>query len=181
MNPAGAAMLGWSGVGRPATGAPARTVETPRFLLDPALRAMALRQNVIIDDTRFERADGSHFPVTHDRLAGRRGTAQPSAAVIVFRDTSERKAFEEQLARHAFQDPLTGLANRRLLLDHLDHASLQADRTGTSVAVLFGDIDRFKVGQRQPRPPGGGRAAARRRRAPPPCRPARRHAVALRR
>ena len=65
--------------------------------------------------------------------------------MIVFRDTSERKAFEEQLARHAFQDALTGLANRRLLLDHLDHALLQAERTGSQVAVLFGDIDRFKV------------------------------------
>ena len=65
--------------------------------------------------------------------------------MIVFRDTSERKAFEEQLARHTFQDALTGLANRRLLLDHLDHALLQADRTGSQVAVLFCDIDRFKV------------------------------------
>ena len=73
------------------------------------------------------------------------GGASPSGAVIVFRDTSERKAFEEQLARHAFQDALTGLANRRLLLDHLDHALLQADRTGSQVAVLFCDIDRFKV------------------------------------
>ena len=40
---------------------------------------------------------------------------------------------------------MTGLANRRLFLDHLDHALLQADRTGSQVAVLFGDIDRFKV------------------------------------
>ena len=73
------------------------------------------------------------------------GGVSPSGAVIVFRDTSERKAFEEQLARHAFQDALTGLANRRLLLDHLDHALLQADRTGSQVAVLFCDIDRFKL------------------------------------
>ncbi len=73
------------------------------------------------------------------------GGSSPSGAVIVFRDTSERKAFEEQLARHAFQDALTGLANRRLLLDHLDHALLQAERTGGQVAVLFCDIDRFKV------------------------------------
>ena len=49
------------------------------------------------------------------------------------------------MARHAFQDPLTGLANRRLLLDHLDHALLQAERTGGRVGVLFGDVDRFKV------------------------------------
>ena len=73
------------------------------------------------------------------------GGTDPTAAVIVFRDTSERKAFEEQLARHAFQDPLTGLANRRLLLDHLDHALLQADRSDVSGVVLFGDVDRFKV------------------------------------
>ncbi len=143
MNPAGAGMLGWADrvLGN---GQPAAIIETPRFLLDPAMRAMSLRQIVVSDDVRFERADGSHFPVTMT-ASPVVGDPEPSAAVIVFRDTSERKAFEEQLARHAFQDPLTGLANRRLLLDHLDHALLQADRTGARVAVLFGDIDRFKV------------------------------------
>ena len=143
MNPAGAGMLGWPDVPT-GDGLPPLPTETPRFLLDPAMRAMSLRQNVVTDDTRFERADGTHFPVTMT-ASPVAGDPQPSAAVIVFRDTSERKAFEEQLARHAFQDPLTGLANRRLLLDHLDHALLQADRTGGRVAVLFGDIDRFKV------------------------------------
>jgi diguanylate cyclase (GGDEF)-like protein/PAS domain S-box-containing protein len=142
VNPAGAGMLGWTDVG--ADGRPRPTRETPRFLLDPALRAMAQGQNVISDDTRFERDDGSYFPVTMT-ASPVVGGAQPSAAVIVFRDTSERKAFEEQLARHAFQDPLTGLANRRLLLDHLDHALLQAKRNESRVAVLFGDVDRFKV------------------------------------
>lgn len=142
MNPAGASMLGWTDVG--VDGRPHAHRETPRFLLDPALRAMSQGQNVISDDTRFERHDGSYFPVTMT-ASPVVGGALPSAAVIVFRDTSERKAFEEQLARHAFQDPLTGLANRRLLLDHLDHALLQAERSGTRVAVLFGDVDRFKV------------------------------------
>jgi diguanylate cyclase (GGDEF)-like protein/PAS domain S-box-containing protein len=143
MNPAGAAMLGWygaidgSGPVRPAE-------ETPRFLLDPALRAMALRRDVTSYDTRFGRPDGSHFPVTMT-ASPVVGESSATAAVIVFRDTSERKAFEEQLARHAFQDALTGLANRRLLLDHLDHALLQSDRTGGRVAVLFCDIDRFKI------------------------------------
>jgi len=143
MNPAGANMLGWADrvLGN---GQPAAVIETPRFLLDPAMRAMSLRQNVVSDDVRFERGDGSQFPVTMT-ASPVVGDSQPSAAVIVFRDTSERKAFEEQLARHAFQDPLTGLANRRLLLDHLDHALLQAERTSGRVAVLFGDIDRFKV------------------------------------
>jgi len=108
------------------------------------MRALALGHNVTSDDTPFERLDGSHFPVTMTASPVVGGPAS-GGAVIVFRDTSERKAFEEQLARHAFQDALTGLANRRLLLDHLDHALLQAERTGSRVAVLFCDIDRFKV------------------------------------
>jgi diguanylate cyclase (GGDEF)-like protein/PAS domain S-box-containing protein len=145
MNPAGAGMLGWYSLG-PGSGEEGpllSAAETPRFLLDPAMRAMSLRRNVTIHDTRFERPDGSHFPVTLTASPVVDGSS--SGAVIVFRDTSERKAFEEQLARHAFQDALTGLANRRLLLDHLDHALLQADRNDSQVAVLFCDVDRFKL------------------------------------
>jgi len=145
MNPSGAGMLGWyrRGVGiDEASLLPAS--ETPEFLLEPALRAIALRRDVTSYDTRFKRLDGSPFPVTMT-ASPVGGGASPTGAVIVFRDTSERLAFEEQLARQAFQDALTGLANRRLFLDHLDHALLQADRTGSQVAVLFGDIDRFKV------------------------------------
>jgi diguanylate cyclase (GGDEF)-like protein/PAS domain S-box-containing protein len=145
MNPSAADMLGWYSL-RDGTGdrAMALEVETPDFLLEPAKRAMALRRNITTYDTRFTRIDGSHFPVTMTASPVVTGSS-PSGAVIVFRDISERKAFEEQLARHAFQDSLTGLANRRLLLDHLEHALLQAERTRNHVAVLFCDIDRFKA------------------------------------
>jgi len=144
MNPAGASMLGWYGLEIDENGPVVPAGEAPDFLREPAMRALALGHNVTSDDTPFERLDGSHFPVTMTASPVVGGPAS-GGAVIVFRDTSERKAFEEQLARHAFQDALTGLANRRLLLDHLDHALLQADRTGSRVAVLFCDIDRFKT------------------------------------
>ena len=65
--------------------------------------------------------------------------------VVNARDVTERKALEEQLARAAMTDPLTGLPNRMLFLDRLRQA---LDRTGqdqAAVAVLLLDLDRFKV------------------------------------
>lgn len=55
-----------------------------------------------------------------------------------------RGRVEEMLREQALQDSLTGLANRRLFLDHLALAVAGLRRTATSVAVLFVDVDRFK-------------------------------------
>ncbi|HUZ01214.1 MAG TPA: PAS domain S-box protein [Thermomicrobiaceae bacterium] len=60
-------------------------------------------------------------------------------------DISERKALEEQLAHQAFHDPLTGLPNRALLVDRLAHALERLARHPASLALLFLDLDNFKV------------------------------------
>ncbi len=51
----------------------------------------------------------------------------------------------EDLAYEAFHDPVTGLANRALFLDRVDHARARAERAGGQLAVLFVDIDGFKT------------------------------------
>ena len=61
------------------------------------------------------------------------------------RDVTERKELEKHLTHQAFHDSLTGLPNRALFLDRLGHALARADRREDSVAVLFLDLDDFKV------------------------------------
>lgn len=64
--------------------------------------------------------------------------------VGVQHDISEHKAYEAQLAHHASHDALTGLANRALFEDRLDHDFALARRHGYRLAVLFIDLDDFK-------------------------------------
>jgi diguanylate cyclase (GGDEF)-like protein/PAS domain S-box-containing protein len=71
--------------------------------------------------------------------------AHIEALVLTIRDVTERKAFEEQLRHRAFHDPLTQLANRALLSDRLQHALTREGRFEDQVAVLFVDLDDFKM------------------------------------
>jgi diguanylate cyclase (GGDEF)-like protein/PAS domain S-box-containing protein len=57
----------------------------------------------------------------------------------------ERHAFENRLAHQAHHDPLTELPNRALFHELLEHALARAQRARTGLAVLFLDLDRFKV------------------------------------
>jgi len=65
--------------------------------------------------------------------------------ILTARDISERKALEEELRYQAFHDTLTGLANRALFENKLDHALTIARRRGAAIAVLFLDLDNFKM------------------------------------
>lgn len=63
----------------------------------------------------------------------------------IVRDLSENKALIERLEHQSLHDPLTGLANRTLLSDRLNHALKSTQRTPEPVAVLILDLDGFKA------------------------------------
>ena len=60
------------------------------------------------------------------------------------RDVTDRRLIEHQLEQQAFTDTLTGLANRALFRDHLEHAAVRVAR-GHRFAVLLADLDGFKA------------------------------------
>lgn len=65
--------------------------------------------------------------------------------ILNMRDVTERKVLEEQLMHQAFHDPLTGLPNRTFFLERLAGALPKTGRDDTLLAVMFVDLDNFKV------------------------------------
>jgi diguanylate cyclase (GGDEF)-like protein/PAS domain S-box-containing protein len=64
--------------------------------------------------------------------------------VVNGRDVTDRHQLEQMLARQAFYDGLTGLANRALFMDRVEHALMQHGRREGTTALLFVDLDGFK-------------------------------------
>ena len=78
------------------------------------------------------------FALPDDEQSGQR----VSQGLLV--DTTDRKRLESKLIHDALHDPLTGLANRVLLRDHLERAVARLDRSPGRVGLLFVDLDDFK-------------------------------------
>ncbi len=89
------------------------------------------------------RSDGALFPLELS-LSEILLEPYPPKFIAVLRDITERKRWETQIYALAYSDPLTGLPNRLLLRDRLEHAIAAAQRNRCLVAVLFVDLDNFK-------------------------------------
>jgi diguanylate cyclase (GGDEF)-like protein/PAS domain S-box-containing protein len=65
--------------------------------------------------------------------------------VVSLHDLTERKRYESRIEHLASHDALTGLPNRALLRDRVEQAIVHARRTGSRVAVMYVDLDQFKL------------------------------------
>jgi diguanylate cyclase (GGDEF)-like protein/PAS domain S-box-containing protein len=91
---------------------------------------------------RHQAGDWRHLEIV---ASNQRDVPSIGGVVINARDITERKQFEDELAYQAFYDQLTGLPNRALFVDRMEHSLARAGRRGDRVAVMFFDLDRFKV------------------------------------
>jgi diguanylate cyclase (GGDEF)-like protein/PAS domain S-box-containing protein len=96
------------------------------------------------DERRFVRPDGSSVWAAFSGVLVRDSTGEPMYYFAQLQDITERKTAEIELAHQALHDSLTGLPNRALLSDRLDHSLAGARQRGTPLGVLFLDLDNFK-------------------------------------
>jgi diguanylate cyclase (GGDEF)-like protein/PAS domain S-box-containing protein len=105
------------------------------------VQALYAQPDALSEDT-IEFLDGRTF----ERLSmPQRVAGETVGRVWSFRDVTERKRLEDELSHQAFHDALTGLANKALFRDRVDHALSRAARGPTELAVLFIDLDDFKT------------------------------------
>ncbi len=90
-----------------------------------------------------DREGGWHF--TETVIANLLDDQHVQSLVFTSRDVGERVRFQNELQHQAFHDALTGLANRALFKDRVEHALARAARRRSKVAVLFMDVDDFKL------------------------------------
>jgi diguanylate cyclase (GGDEF)-like protein/PAS domain S-box-containing protein len=96
-------------------------------------------------DARLLRADDS---VIHGEIVGVQLLDNPDVdgIVLTIRDVTGRRTLEDQLRHQAFHDALTGLSNRALFLDRVEHALARIRRSDSPIpAVAFIDLDDFKL------------------------------------
>ena len=109
-----------------------------------SLARLAERRSLTNYEQCLRRKDGSHVWILENgNLIESEGKPSVIEGTVV--DITERKRAEEQVKHLAFHDALTGLPNRLLFSDRLRVAMVHANRYREKLAVLFLDIDRFKV------------------------------------
>jgi diguanylate cyclase (GGDEF)-like protein/PAS domain S-box-containing protein len=127
----------------------ARVHPEDRDVYDGAIERLWQGGEPLEVEYRLIGSDGEELWVLDRMRPERRGEDGSLLVSGVVADISERKRVEaearEKLAHAALHDSLTGLANRASFLEHLELGLKRATRNGTGIALLFIDLDNFKL------------------------------------
>jgi diguanylate cyclase (GGDEF)-like protein/PAS domain S-box-containing protein len=108
-------------------------------------RAVRRGETTLDEQLEIECFDETCKTILNSAVPIRDGAGRIRGAVVLQQDITERRATEEEIEQLAFYDPLTRLPNRRLLLDRLQQTLEICARSGKQAALLFIDLDNFKV------------------------------------
>jgi diguanylate cyclase (GGDEF)-like protein/PAS domain S-box-containing protein len=97
----------------------------------------------LVCECRIRHADGS-WRNTETRMSNLLDEPAVEGIVLNTRDISDRQTLEAELRHQAFHDSLTGLANRTLFTNRIEHALAGSKRDGTTIAILHCDMDGFE-------------------------------------
>lgn len=111
----------------------------------PSMRAVRCGETTLEEQMEIECIDGSRKTILNSAVPIRDEAGRILGAVVIHQDITERRATEEEIEQLAFYDSLTRLPNRRLLLDRLQQTLETNARSGEHAALLFIDLDNFKV------------------------------------
>ena len=150
LNPVAESMTGWSR--QEACGRPLQEVlriidaDSREPVLNPLALAILKDKTVGLSaNCVLIRRDGHQTAIEDTAAPIHDGRGQVTGAVIVFHDVGVARAMSLKMSHLAQHDPLTGLPNRVLLNDRLNQAIEMARRHRQSLAVLYVDVDRFKL------------------------------------
>lgn len=99
---------------------------------------------VRVDAETFWKKDGTKICVEIRSYPNKNKAGRPAGAFLFLRPANEKKKVDEKIRHLAFNDTLTGLANRESLKERIQQALALAERKGHYLSVMFLDLDRFK-------------------------------------
>jgi diguanylate cyclase (GGDEF)-like protein/PAS domain S-box-containing protein len=120
--------------------------ETRQMVINPVNKVMKEKRVMgLANHTILINKDGAEIPIDDSASPILNEQGEMAGIVMVFRDVIERKRYEEKIKHYAYYDALTGLPNRRLFTDRMTIALLNAKRYKTKFAIMFIDLDQFKM------------------------------------
>ncbi|MBI3607994.1 MAG: EAL domain-containing protein [Nitrospirae bacterium] len=150
LNPVAERLSGWTN--GTASGKPVSEVfrlvyeSTREPVADPV--ATCLQEGRVVhlsDDGVLISLSGTEVAIDHSTAPIRDRDSRVIGAVLVFQDVSKARMVVQEMAHQATHDALTGLPNRHLLMDRLEQALTRSPWHGRIVAVMFLDLDNFKL------------------------------------